>query len=65
MNGESLVTPKEVAAHLSVSESWVAEQARVGNLPALKLGRSWRFRMGEVEAWLTAKASATYKQSDV
>ena len=61
----SLITPEEVAAYLAVSEAWVAEQARAGEIPAIKLGRYWRFRIGEIEEWLTTKASATYKQTDV
>ncbi|MFN8163894.1 MAG: helix-turn-helix domain-containing protein [Solirubrobacterales bacterium] len=44
----SLITAEEVAAHLSVSEAWVAEQARAGEIPAIKLGRYWRFRLGEI-----------------
>jgi excisionase family DNA binding protein len=38
------------------------EQARNGDIPAIKLGRYWRFRMSEVEAWLTNRQNATYKR---
>ena len=62
MSSEPLVTPDEVASYLSVSEAWVAEQARAGAIPAIKLGRYWRFRLSEVEAWLTSKAVGTYKR---
>lgn len=61
MSGESLITPEDVAAYLAVSEAWVAEQARAGDIPALKLGRYWRFRRSEIEQWLTTKAVGTYK----
>ena len=63
MSGESLITPEDVAAYLSVSEAWVAEQARAGDIPALKLGRYWRFRRSEIDQWLTTKSVGTYKQS--
>lgn len=59
---EALVTPEQVADHLAVSEAWVAEQARAGDIPAIKLGRYWRFRMSEIEAWLTSRSDSTYKR---
>lgn len=62
MSCERLSTPDEIADYLSVSSAWVQEQARSGDIPAIKLGRYWRFRMSEIEAWLTARSSATYKR---
>jgi excisionase family DNA binding protein len=62
VSGEALVTPEHVASYLAVSEDWIAEQARAGEIPAIKLGRYWRFRMSEIEEWLTTKASSTYKR---
>jgi len=62
MTGERLVTPDDVAEYLAVSPAWVQEQARSGDIPAIKLGRYWRFRMSEVEEWLTAQSSSTYKR---
>jgi excisionase family DNA binding protein len=59
---DSLITAEEVAAYLAVSEAWVAEQARAGEIPAIKLGRYWRFRMSEIEEWLTARSSTVYKR---
>lgn len=43
-----LLTAKQLAEHLSVPESWVREQARIGALPSVKLGHYVRFRLDDV-----------------
>jgi len=62
MSAERLVPPEEVAEMLSVSPAWVQKQARAGVLPGMKLGRYWRFKVSEVEAWLTARSKSEYKR---
>lgn len=55
-----LLTPKELAARLSVPESWIKEKTRTrarvrdaDPLPCVRLGRYVRFRLADVEAWIT------------
>lgn len=55
---ERLLTAKEVAARLSLPESWVREATRDGRLPHLQLGRYRRYRWEEIEAWLDEQARA-------
>jgi excisionase family DNA binding protein len=40
---ENLLTTREVASQLRVSTSTVRRMARLGRLPALRVGRLWRF----------------------
>jgi excisionase family DNA binding protein len=47
-----LLTAAQVAEAWSVSEWWVAAEARAGRLPHYRLGRAVRFDLGELEAWL-------------
>lgn len=61
-NTNTLLTAEEVAGMIQVSPAWVQEQARRGEIPALKLGRWWRFERGEVEHWLRSHQSGAYKQ---
>lgn len=49
---EPLLTSEELARHLGVDENTVYRWSRAGRVPALKVGRWWRFRLGEVEAAL-------------
>ena len=52
-----LLAARELAELFGVPESWVREQARLGNLPSFKLGHYVRFRIEEVERFLTERAS--------
>jgi excisionase family DNA binding protein len=50
---ERLVEAAEVAAFLSVKVSWVREATRDGRLPHIRLGRYRRYRLSDIETWLT------------
>ena len=52
-----LLAARELAKLFGVPESWVREQARLGNLPSFKLGHYVRFRIEEVERFLTQRAN--------
>ena len=47
-----------VAAYLGVSERTVYNKVRAGELPAAKVGRLWRVRPADLEAWLSRRANA-------
>ena len=55
--GSKLLGAPELAELFGVPESWVREQARLGNLPSFKLGHYVRFRIEEVERFLTQHAT--------
>jgi excisionase family DNA binding protein len=50
---ERLLTAEEVAAFLAVKVSWVREATRDGRLPHLRLGRYRRYRLSDIESWLS------------
>src|SRR5713226_4536914 len=56
-NASRLLPARELAELFGVPESWVKEQARLGNLPSFKLGHYVRFRIEEVERFLAERAS--------
>ncbi len=49
---QTLLNVKEVADFLRVNVTTVYTWARQGQLPAIKVGRSWRFRQSDLETWL-------------
>lgn len=55
--GNALMSAPDLAKLFGVPESWVREQARLGNLPSVKLGHYVRFRVEEVQHFLAARAS--------
>ncbi len=51
----TLLTAKEVAASLKLHEATVVRFARSGVLPAMKVGRAWRFRAEDIQIWLDVR----------
>lgn len=51
---DEVLTPDEVAELLKLSKKTVLRHARLGELPAAKVGRVWRFRRSELLAFLTS-----------
>ncbi len=54
----SLLTAQQVQAMFGVDRSTVYRMAEDGRLPALKIGRQWRFRPDEIERVLVASPGA-------
>ena len=50
---DSLLTVAEVAVKLNVSEQTVYRMARAHGIPAVRIGRSWRFDPRRIDALLT------------
>ena len=57
-NGQSLLTARQVQTMFGVDRSTVYRMAEDGRLPALKIGRQWRFRPEEIERLLVATPGA-------
>lgn len=51
---EQWVRVPDVARHLDVSVSWVNHAVATGSFPVRRVGRSIRFRISEIDAWVTA-----------
>ena len=54
-----VMTVKETAAYLRVSTATVYKLARSGDMPAARIGRSWRFRRDLIDAWLREQTVQT------
>ncbi|WP_349570254.1 helix-turn-helix domain-containing protein [Azotobacter salinestris] len=51
--GLDILTLTEVAAYLRVTKRTLYRLAQEGQLPAFKLGGTWRFRREELDRWIT------------
>lgn len=49
---DQIMTVKEVADYLKVNERTVYRMAAASQLPAFKVGGSWRFKQAEIELWI-------------
>jgi len=56
---EPLLTSKEAAALLKVHPKVLERWAKVGEIPALKVGKFWRYRASALETWVETKLHST------
>ena len=49
---DDIMTVKEVAEYLKIREKTAYRLVAKGKIPGFKVGGSWRFRRGELEAWI-------------
>jgi excisionase family DNA binding protein len=49
---EPLLTASEAAAMLAVRPSWIADAARSGHLPCVRIGKHVRFLRSDLERWV-------------
>ncbi|MEN6478127.1 MAG: helix-turn-helix domain-containing protein [Anaerolineales bacterium] len=52
MADDTLLNVKQVAQYLQLKESTIYSWAQDGKIPAIKIGRTWRFRRADLDAWL-------------
>ena len=50
-----ILTMREVADYLRITEKTAYRLASEGKLPGFKVGGSWRFRQSEIEAWIESQ----------
>ncbi len=49
---EQILTLKELAAYLKLTEKTAYRLAAEKKLPGFKVGGSWRFKSSDLEAWI-------------
>jgi excisionase family DNA binding protein len=55
MVDESFLTTEEVLEYLQVNLRTVYRLIKAGKIPAVRVGRQWRFRKGDIDAWLESQ----------
>jgi excisionase family DNA binding protein len=60
---EPLLSPAQVAPGLGIHPKTVVKMARERKLPAIRMGRHWRFRASDLTAWVDEQLQST-RQSD-
>ena len=61
---EKWVHIEDVAEHLSISLDTARTWLRDGKLPAYKVGKRYKFKLSEVDAWVAANRMADTNQED-
>ena len=55
MSDEGFLTTEEVLDYLQVNLRTIYRLIKAGKLPAVRVGRQWRFRKGDIDAWLESQ----------
>jgi excisionase family DNA binding protein len=58
-----IMNVREVAAYLRVSEAKVYRMAKAGDMPVIRMGKSWRFRSDLIDEWIRRTAEQAYLPS--
>jgi excisionase family DNA binding protein len=58
-NDEIFLTTEEVLEYLQVNLRTVYRLIKAGKIPAVRVGRQWRFRKRDIDAWLDSQRSAS------
>jgi len=59
-----LLTVKEVATYLVVTERTVYRLVKDRRFPAFKVGGQWRFKVDLIEAWMRRDRSFEYEEAN-
>jgi excisionase family DNA binding protein len=49
---KEVLTAEDLARYLGFNRNWIYRQAEAGELPGVKLGKSWRFKRSVIDRWL-------------
>lgn len=58
---DNIMTIEEVAKYLKMKPQTIYLWAQKGNIPAVKLGKEWRFRRDVIDEWLNQRFDEKYK----
>jgi PTS system nitrogen regulatory IIA component len=63
MTDDQLMSVKDLADYLQVDISTVYLWSQRGQIPAMKVGRMWRYRRSEIDAWLDERRTPSVKET--
>ena len=55
LGDEGFLTTEEVLEYLQVNLRTVYRLIKAGKIPAVRVGRQWRFRKRDIDAWLESQ----------
>jgi excisionase family DNA binding protein len=59
-----ILTLDEIAAYLKIGKRTVYRLAQKGDIPAFKLGGTWRFRRSELDRWIAEGINKKRREAD-
>jgi len=62
-NDGEILTIKQVAEYLKVTDRTIYRLAAAKKIPAFKVGGTWRFSRAEIDGWIKQQSSETLNMS--
>lgn len=63
-DARTIMTVRDVAHYLRLSQAKVYRLAQAGQIPATRIGKSWRFRKDMIDDWFCRSAKASSELTD-
>jgi excisionase family DNA binding protein len=60
---DTILTTEDVLAYLHVNLRTIYRLIKAGRIPAVRVGRQWRFRKAEIDLWLESQGTMTAESS--
>jgi excisionase family DNA binding protein len=57
--GAGIMTVHDVADYLRLSEAKVYRMAKEGHVPAIRMGKTWRFKRDLIDDWIRRETELT------
>ncbi|HXT31543.1 MAG TPA: helix-turn-helix domain-containing protein [Vicinamibacterales bacterium] len=65
MELEAFLTTDEVLGYLKTTPRTIYRLIRTGELPAIRIGRQWRFRRSDLDGWLDRQRAGAAAGSEL
>src|SRR5712692_2163443 len=65
MTGEAFLTTEEVLEYLQVNLRTIYRLIKAGKIPAVRVGRQWRFRKADIDLWLESQRPSSPDLSEL
>ena len=62
--GVAIMTVHDVAEYLRLSEAKIYKMAREGHVPAIRMGKKWRFKKDLIDDWIRRETELAFKYSE-
>lgn len=63
MTTDQIMTLREVAEYLKISEKTLYGYVQKGLVPGIKIGSAWRFRKSDIDHWLEDQRKLTERST--
>ena len=60
-----IMTVQELAQYLRLAEATIYRLAQAGEIPAVKVGRTWRFKKALIDEWFRQQATQLTNPDDI